>query len=521
MSHLTGTNREQLSMFPFSMDEMVSQDNLVRVVDLFVDRFDLEKLGFKYCVTAEEGRPPYHPGDLLKLYLYGYLNRIRSSRKLEKECLRNIELLWLMKGLHPSFRTIAGFRSQHPVQIKNFFREFVALLQGWDLVEGKLIAIDGSKFRAVNARKNNFSEKKLAEQLSYIDLKIENYISQLDNQDKEEHGDRKIDTDKIKEQIKKQQQRKKKYQSLQQELSKSGQEQISTTDADARSMPINHGRIEVSYNAQTVVDAKHCLIVHFENTNTNDRKALSGLAIETKNQLHKESIEVLADKGYHNGEELDLCAKNGIKTYVAVPDSPRSCEIPTPDYYGDKFIYNPKKDNYTCPQNKILKGSGRWYTKGNGSKYENLVKHYKTSACKSCPVKDLCTRNKNGRLIERSQYAEAVQANTKRILLEKEKYLLRQEIVEHPFGTIKRQWGFDYILLKGLQKNESVPIAIGIGLIFITYNLRRLFTIIGIDVLKKRLQKALRTFLRPIRSLLRSGGNIFSGCYNLSGCATA
>lgn len=514
MSHLTGTDREQLSMFPFSMDEMVSPDNPVRIIDLFVNQFDLERLGFKYSVTAEEGRPPYHPSDLMKLYVYGYLNRIRSSRKLEKECTRNIELIWLMKGLHPSFRTIAGFRSQHPVQIKNFFREFVALLQGWDLVEGKLIAIDGSKFRAVNARKNNFSEKKLAEQLAYIDLKIESYISELDNHDKDEHGDRKIDATKVKERIEKQQQRKKKYQALQQELKNSGQEQISTTDHDARSMPINHGRIDVSYNAQTVVDSKHCLIVHFENTNVNDRKALSSLAIETKRQLQKESIEVLADKGYHNGEELDLCAKNNIITYVAVPDSPRSCEVPTPAYYGDKFIYDAKKDVYICPQKKILKGSGRWYTKGNGSKYENQVKHYKTSACKSCPVKAECTRNKNGRLIERSQYAEAVDANTKRIRLEKEKYLLRQEIVEHPFGTIKRQWGFDYILLKGLKKNES-----DFGIIFTVYNLRRLITIIGIDELKKRLQKAFRMILRSIRSISHLGSKIFMPCYNDTGCA--
>ena len=514
MSHLTGTDREQLSMFPISIDEMVGQDNPVRIIDLFVDLFDLEKLGFKHSITAEEGRPPYHPADLMKLYVYGYLNRIRSSRKLETECSRNIELIWLMKGLHPSFRTIAGFRSRHAVQIKNFFREFVALLQGWDLVEGKLIAIDGSKFRAVNARKNNFNERKLTEQLTYIDLRIESYISQLDNEDKEEHGDRKIDTAKIKEQIKKQQQRKRKYLALQEELKKSGQDQISTTDKDARSMPINHGRIEVSYNMQTAVDAKNSLIVHYENTNTNDRKALSGLAAEVKNVLHKESIEVLADKGYHNGEELDLCAKNNIITYVAVPDSPRSCEIPTPDYYGDKFIYDPKKDVYICPQKKILKGSGRWYTKGNGSKYVNQVKHYKTPACKNCPVKALCTRNKNGRLIERSQYAEAVEINAKRILLEKEKYLLRQEIVEHPFGTVKRQWGFDYILLKGLQKNES-----DFGLIFTVYNLRRLITIVGIDELKRRLQKAWRTFLRPICSISRFGSKLFLPCYSDTECA--
>ncbi|MCX6291557.1 MAG: IS1182 family transposase, partial [Bacteroidetes bacterium] len=445
-----------------------------------VNRFDFVKLGFNHSMVAEEGRPPYLPADLMKLYLYGYLNRIRSSRKLEKECMRNIELLWLMKGLHPSFRTIAGFRSGHALQIKNFFREFVALLQGWDLVEGKLIAIDGSKFRAVNAKKNNFNEKKIEAQLTYIDQKINQYIQDMDAHDKDEHGDRKIDTVKIKSQIEKQQQRRKKYEALQQELKRSGQEQISTTDADARSMPINHGRIEVSYNAQTAVDAKNCLVVHYENTNTNDKKALSGIAVEVKNALHKESIEALADKGYHNGEELDLCAKNNITTYVAVPDGPRNCDIPTPQYYSDQFTYDPQKDVYICPQNQVLKGSGRWYTKGNGSKYENQVKHYKTRACKSCPVKAVCTRNKNGRLIERSQYAPAVEANSKRIRQEKEKYLLRQQIVEHPFGTIKRQWGFDHVLLKGLKKNEA-----DFGLVFTTYNLAFLFFSIRLAAISK------------------------------------
>lgn len=509
MLHHTGTDREQLNMFPLSLDEMVDQDNPVRIIDLFVNRFDFVKLGFNHSMTAGEGRPPYLPADLMKLYLYGYLNRIRSSRKLEKECTRNIELIWLMKGLHPSFRTIAGFRSEHPVQIKSFFREFVALLQGWDLVEGKLIAIDGSKFRAVNAKKNNFNARKIDAQLIYIDQKINQYMHDMDAHDHDEHGDRKIDTKKIKSQIEKQQQRKKKYEALKEELKKSGEEQISTTDADARSMPINHGRIEVSYNAQTAVDAKNCLVVHYENTNTNDKKALSGIAVEVKNALHKDSIEALADKGYHNGEELGLCAQNNVITYVAVPDGPRNCDIPTPDYYSDRFMYDPVKDVYICPQKQVLKGSGRWYTKGNGSKYQNQVKHYKTRACKSCPVKAFCTRNKNGRLIERSQYAPAVEANTKRIQLEKEKYLLRQQIVEHPFGTIKRQWGFDHVLLKGLKKNEA-----DFGLIFTTYNLRRILSILGLPELKKRLGSAFLFFFAPLRLARCNGINYFFHRYS-------
>jgi transposase len=513
MSHLRGTDRTQLNMFPQSFDEMVQADNPVRIVDLFVDRFDFVQLGFNHAIAGGDGRPPYSPADLMKLYLYGYLNRIRSSRKLEKECERNIELIWLMKGLRPGFRTIAGFRSQHSVEIKNFFRQFVALLQGWDLIEGKLIAIDGSKFRAVNARKNNFNEKKIERQLAYIDEKINQYMTQLDTHDHAEQGDRKLDVKNLKSKIEKQQVRRKKYEALREQLKQSGEEQVSTTDQDARSMPINSQRVDVSYNVQTAVDEKNKLLLHFENTNVNDRKALAGFAIEAKNILGKESIEVLADKGYHNGEQLDHCTKENINTYVAVPDAPRNCEVPTQDYYGEKFIYDREKDCYTCPQGHTLITNARWYPKGNGSKYENLVKHYKTTACKTCLVKSNCTRNKNGRLIERSQYAAATQANAERVKREKEKYSLRQQIVEHPFGTIKRQWGFDYLLLKGLRKNEAE-----FGLIFTVYNLRRIFTILGITEFRKRLQALLQTILATIHSTLHFIRKFFFPSYNHPPC---
>lgn len=510
MSHLTGTDRSQLNIFPLSLEEMVHQDNPVRVIDLFVNRFDFKKLGFINAIVSEEGRPAYAPADLMKLYLYGYLNRIRSSRKLEGECERNIELIWLMKGLRPRYHTIADFRSKHPKQIKNFFRQFVSLLQGWDLIEGKLISIDGSKFRAVNARKNNFNEKKIKRQLEYIDEKINMYLTQLDAEDKSEHGDRKIDVKKVKSQIEKQQERKKKYEALREELKQSGQDQVSTTDKDARSMPVNHNRMDVSYNAQAANDAKHSLIVHYENTNVNDKKALVSIATETKNMLQKSSIEVLADKGYHNGEQIDACTRNGIVTYVASPDIPRTNDIPTPSYHGDKFIYNPEKDIYTCPQGAILTGSGRWYKKKNGFKYENQVKHYKTRACKRCPVKALCTRNKNGRLIERSQYAEAVEANAKRMMAEKEKYALRQQISEHPFGIIKRQWGYDHVLIKGKQNIEAE-----FGLIFSAYNFRRILTLLGIPELKKRLEGAFLNFLMLYRWITLYTNKNFFFSYNL------
>ena len=446
MSHITGTDRSQSNMFPPTMDEMVAQDNTVRVIDLFVDRFDLKKLSFMHSVASEEGRPPYLPADMMKLYLYGYLNRIRSSRKLEKECERNIELIWLMKGLRPRYHTI-----------------------------------DGSKFRAQNASKNNFNEKKIERQLLYIDEKINQYMNELTELDKQENGDRQMDVEKIKSRIKTQEQRRKKYESLREELKQSGEEQISTTDKDARSMIINHGRIEVAYNTQTATDAKNCLIVHYETTNTNDRKALFNAATQTKNNLQKESIEVLADKGYHNGEQLHTCRENNIITYVAVPEVPRPkmVNVPTSDYFGEKFIYNEPDDSFTCPEGKIMKTNGNWYSKH----YDTPVKHYKTPACSDCKVKTLCTANPRGRLMERSKYAGAAEQNKKRTETEKEKYLLRQQIVEHPFGIIKRQWGYDHVLMKGKQKNEAE-----FGLIFSAFNLRRIISILGINGLKKRLR---------------------------------
>lgn len=508
MSHITGTDRDQLNMFPLSLDEMVDRDNPVRVIDLFVNRFDFNKLGFAHAVPAGEGRPPFAPADLMKLYLYGYLNRIRSSRKLETECSRNIELIWLLKGLRPSFRTIAAFRSSHARQIKDFFRQFVALIKGWDLIGGELVAIDSVKLRAQNARKNNFNRDKINRQVEYIDNKIEQYFAALDQNDKDHNGDRKIDVEKIKKQIETQQHRKDKYLALRDELVRSGDEQVSLTDKDARSMPVNHNQIDVSYSAQVATDEKHKLIVHFENTNANDRKALAAVAAETKNVLAKESLEVLADKGYHNGEQLDACAKHNIITYVSVPGAPRNSDIPTPAYHGEKFVYDHEKDCYSCPQGHSLVSNGKWYIKDNGSKYQVLVKHYKTRACKSCPAKAWCTRNKNGRMIERSQFATAVEDNAKRIHAEKEKYALRQQIVEHPFGTIKRQWGYDHVLMKGLKRNEAE-----LGLIFSVYNFRRLLSVLGVSGFKKRLKRAFYRFFITLRSAVNTISNFFFSSY--------
>lgn len=505
MAFQKGIDREQTLLFPVSLEEMIPTEHPVRIIDLFIHTLNLEKLGFTKTVEAIEGRPAYDPKDLLKLYLYGYLNRIRTSRLLERECERNIEVMWLLRGLKPCFRTIAGFRSENAVGLKNIFRYFVQLLKTWNLVDGEIIAIDSSKFRAVNSKKNNFNPRKIERQLEYIDAKIESYLIELAQADEHE-----INTNEITENIIKQLGRQEKYLDIKQKLEASGEDQISTTDPDARSMILHGSVIEVAYNVQTAVDDKNKLIVHFDVTNTNDKKALHPVSNETKNVLGKDELVVLADKGYHNAEQLNACKENGIITYVAVPEIPRKSVIPAENYYGDKFSYNEQKDEYVCPQGNNLLTNGNWYIK-KYKRYVTKVKQYKTSACGICPARAECTTNPRGRIIERSQYSKALEENGIRMKNDLKKYLLRQQIVEHPFGTIKRQWSMDHILLKGIKKNNGE-----FGLIYFTYNFRRVMNIFGFDEFIKQLRKLFfRTYSQWHRRIVNSIRYIFQSYYQL------
>lgn len=498
MSYIKGDNRNQTSAFPFTLEEFITEDNPVRVIDLFINTLDLNTLQFIPTGSSKEGRPAFEPKILLKLYLYGYLNRIRTSRILERECERNIELMWLLGNLKPCFRTIAGFRSDNKKALKNLFKHFVLMLRNWNVIGGDTVAIDSSKFRAVNSKKNNFNPAKIERQLKYINDKVETYLKEMEQADAaedKEYGDT------VNANIITQLSRKIKYNELKEKLKQTGEEQVSTTDADARSMILHGNANEVAFNIQTAVDDKHNLVVYYDTTNKNDRKALTAVAIQTKHVLQKGEITVLADKGYHNAEQIQTCTDHNIVTYVATPDAPHNSEVPAPDYYGEKFIYHEQTDTYTCPQNHTLSTNKNWYDKTH-LRYSNKVKHYKTSACKNCPVKQMCTRNKNGRLIERSEYAQAVEENNSRIKNEKQKYLQRQCIIEHVFGTIKRQWGYDHILLKGLEKNNGE-----FGLIYLCYNFKRIINILGINEVKKRIKEMLFHFLillHPILNIRKS-----------------
>lgn len=487
MAHRIGTDRNQLLLLPPSLDEYIDENNPVKVIDVFVDSLNLKETGFKNIIPLEKGCPPYNPGDLLKLYLYGYLNRIRSSRKLEKECTRNIEVIWLLNQLRPRYRTIAYFREHNSKAIKSVFRQFVVMMKKWDLIAGDLLAVDGSKFRAVNSKKNNYNQQKIERHLNYIDQKIDEYLKELDENDNKEQGERKL---KVNECLQQLEQRRQKYLDLERQLKKTGQDQVSTTDPDARQLIIRGDIAEVAYNAQTTIDSKHNLVIDTKVINTNDRKILSTMGLQAKEILNKDSFELLADKGYHNGEELQKCDLMNIKTYVAPQESHSGNKIPAQEYLGDKFEYNSQVDCYTCPQGEMLRSNGRWYKKFYRT-HITLVKQYKTKTCRECPKRSLCTSSpvERGRIIERSQYQDSVDANNLRVRTEKEKYRHRQTMVEHPFGVVKRQWGYDHLMMKGLQKTDSE-----ISLIFLCYNLKRVMNIMGINGILTAIKAFSRSF---------------------------
>ena len=496
MDYIQGKPRSQIVLIESSLEEKIELDNPVRIIDAFVDSCKLEEFGFKHAKHAPEGRPPYHPGDLLKLYIYGYLNRIRSSRALEKECKRNLELMWLLSELTPDHNTIANFRRDNPKAIKLVFRKMVTLCKRLDLIGGKVIATDGTKLRAQNSKKNNFNQKKIDDHLTFIENKLHEYLDALDVADTAETMglDPDIDKEKIREKITRLKEKKQQYKNLEQQLIETGQEQISTTDPDSRKLAIRQNILEVCYNIQASVDDKHNLPIDFKTTNNNDTHALANMAVRAKAIIGNSEFIELADKGYHTGEEIRKCHEAGIETLVAIPKTPVSSQAPDPAYNQDKFNYNKENDCYICPQGQKLTSNGTWY-----QNHPYKTKHFKTKACLYCPAKEKCTTSKKGRLIERNENIESTQRNKRAIENNKELYKRRQEIVEHPFGTIKRQWGFDYTLMKGKKKVDGE-----VGLMFIAYLFTRLMNIVGLNGLEAAIT-AINLWLLNVKLAIKRG----------------
>jgi len=472
MDHIIGEDHNQMRFL--SLEQMVAADSWARVIDLFVDLLPLQELGFKHAVPVKEGRPPYNPSTLLKFYLYGYKHAIRSTRKLAHCCTINVELWWLLHGLKPSFRTIAYFRKENAEALKAAFRRFVLLLKEMELIEGDTVAVDSFKIFAQNGLRNNFTQKKINRHIEYIDRKIEEYESQLNESDTKDNA-------LIKAKIAEKLSRRKKYVQMSDKLKQSGENQVSLIDPDARSLVSTKYISGVGYNVQAAADGKHKLFAHNHIGESTDKRELATAALSVQSLLGLKCFKTLSDAGYTTGDQLYLCKQAGIITY----SSPMPSTSPSDNCYPlSRFIYHKQGNYYICPCGAMMTTHAGWVHRPN---YRSRV--YKTKACIDCSLREKCTQNKIGRVIERSEYQDTIDENNNRVIQNHDYYKLRQQIIEHPFGVLKRQWGFTYTLMKGKANVLSE-----VNILMIVYNLRRCLTILGTQGFKKRLKELMERY---------------------------
>jgi len=385
--------------------------------------------------------------------------------------------MWLLNCLRPDHKTISNFRRDNPKAINKVFRTTVQIAKHFDLIGGKLVAGDSTKLRAQNSKKNNFNQAKIDRHIAYIDNKLEEYARALAEND----GDNR---QQLEDEINKQQKRKDKYKDLEKQLKESAEAQISISDPESRQIMLRNNITEVAYNVQSMVDSKNNLPIDYKVTNENDSKAMGNMVQRAKSILRTNEFTVLYDKGFHTGSELKTAQDLGVETIVAIPGVPSTSQAPDPLFNYEFFSYNREDDTYTCPNGQTLHTNGSWYKEKTSAGNIIWFKQYKTRACRSCPVRSHCTRSNKQRLIHRSEYADYYEKNRNNTIEKEHLYKRRQAIVEHPFGTIKRQWGFSYILTKkGIARAGS-----DVGFMFIAYNLRRIVNILTMDVLKEYLR---------------------------------
>ena len=476
MKHIEGLSRDQMILFPEALDDYISQENPVRFINAFIDTLDLHQMGFTHTILQETGRPPYHPGDLLKLYLYGYLNRIRSSRQLERESHRNVEVMWLIQRLAPDFKTIADFRRYNREPVRQVCREFTLFCKNLELFSGELVAIDGSKFKAVNSRRKNFTKKRLKRTIQKLDEDIDRYLDEMDEADEEEPEEKKLSAEELQEKIEEMRRRRAEAEKMKKELDESGETQISLTDPDSRMMPVSGDRrTDVSYNVQVSVDEKHKLIVDHEVTNAvTDRDLLSYMAKRAKDLLGVEELEVLADMGYYHGKEVKACLEAGITPLIPKPQT--SASLKRGLFAKGDFNYDPVQDCYTCPAGEKLHYRFQTTEKGRD------IKYYASSACAQCSIKAQCTRSKDGRRITRWVDEDLLDEMERQVRGDPEKMKLRKRLAEHPFGTIKHHWDQRHFLTRKLP-NVRAEMALTI----LAYNIKRAIKILGVQKMMKAL----------------------------------
>ena len=463
---IEGRDRHQGTLFPERLDDYVAEDSSVRVIDVFIDDLDLSGLGFK-TEPESMGRPAYHPSILLKIYVYGYLNRVQSSRRLEREAQRNVELMWLTGRLAPDFKTIADFRKTNGEAIRLVCREFVMLCRKLNLFADAFVAIDGSKFKAVNNRDRNFTKAKMKRRLEQVDESIARYLGQIASADRQEKD---LVTDKsqrLEDKIAKFKEEMARLKKLEVRMFEAPDQQISLTDPDARSMATSgRGTGMVGYNVQIAVDARHHLIVAHEVTNVgHDRTQLAKMAKQAKAAMATDELTVVADRGYFKGEEIVACDEAGITTYLPRPQTSGNM---AKGLFGKRdFIYIPEDDEYRCPADERL--IYRFTRVENGQ----TIRRYWTSACLRCSIKSQCTTGQYRR-VSRSEHEAAVDAVQTRLDREPERMRVRRETVEHPFGTIKSWMGSTHFQMRTLKR---VPTEMSLHVL--AYNLKRAIAIFG------------------------------------------
>ena len=471
MAHVEGQSRFQATLFPEVLDEVVGRDDPVRVIDAFVDTLDLAELGFSKVAAEEMGRPPYAPGDLLKLYIYGYLHRVRASRRLEAETCRNVQVMWLLNRLTPSFKTIADFRKDHAKGIVGVCRAFIRFCREQSLFGAELLAIDGTKIAAVASRKQVMTPKRIAKMNAAIDRKIADYLASMDEADREDRGAEiaRVDVAAAVEALKAQKLR---LQRQAEEMAERGLKQLVVTEPEAKLMRTPHG-FAVAYNAQAAVDAEHKLIVAFDLTNEgNDYRQLYPMAVQGKAAVDADEVTVVADTGYSNGEHGALCEQEGIT--AVVPRAETVNPSGTQYFSRDRFSYDNESDSWRCPAGATL---SLYKTSQTQQK-----KEYTTKACGGCPLKPQCTEAAR-RVIVRDFYEDAREAMHRRASADPIWMKHRRETAEHPFGTMKWLMAHPRFLLRGLKK-AKIELALGV----LSYNLKRVINILGVPALLQALQ---------------------------------
>jgi transposase len=470
---VAGEDRSQSTLFPERLDDYVAEDNPVRAIEVFVESLDLRKLGFDGVDPQATGRPAYHPAVLLKIYIYGYLNRLQSSRRLERETQRNVELIWLTGKLMPDFKTIADFRKDNGRAIRNVCREFIVLCRELKLFSEAIVAIDGSKFKAVNNRDKNFTDRKLAARMQQLEESIERYLAELDRADREPTLVSEAQVSRLKDKIAGLRAQVERLNAMGQQMQDAPDGQISLTDPDARSMATSgRGTGIVGYNVQTAVDTKHHLIVAHEVTNVgHDRSHLTMMAKQAQQATGERSLTVLADRGYFSSEELRECEQAGVMTLVPKPVT--SSGWAHGRFDRRDFVYLPESDEYRCPAGE--RAIRRFTTVEAG-----LTLHkYWSSACPRCPMKSKCTPA-DYRRIARWEHEQVLEANQERLDHTPQASRLRRQTVEHPFATLKAWMGATHFLTRTLPRVRTE-----MSLHVLAYNLKRMLRIFGVQQLTR------------------------------------